>query len=446
MTDNLRVVRLTEPGEKSFHLLPEAACLGTSGRPCARARLLCRRLPPPGLPWHHGLVLTPALPSAPRIHSARVAAQSSRGCRQSLREVGAGAGAQSDRVSSASGGDPSPQLPAKSPAARQCDQEASGLRTSTDSGALARGRRTGTPSSDTSEGSRRGGGLPSDGWGRQVQVGPHPPPVPEAPPVCTGRQPQSVLWALPRAQPGERGRVGGERVGGGARARTRTPGLSHARAPPSRACAAPPPRRRRPGDVRLRRALGRPPRAALSSPCRAVPGTARPEGAAGPRALPASVPGSGADGRPRAAGQQPGCARSRGRRGGRGRGGRAGSRPAEGRRPGPSPGPGLSAARAPGPPPPPPHHGGDQDHLSHGRGGDAVPGQAARGARARHAGRLQERAQQPAGARLQILLQVHGPGLRVSGPRGPRLALVSAPVCAEAGRASWLLHPPRAWA
>nr|XP_054092792.1 segment polarity protein dishevelled homolog DVL-1 isoform X4 [Callithrix jacchus] len=120
------------------------------------------------------------------------------------------------------------------------------------------------------------------------------------------------------------------------------------------------------------------------------------------------------------------------RRGGAGSGaGRAGRRRAGGERPRPSPGPGPERAGSA----PPPRHGGDQDHLSHGRGGDAVPGQAARGPRARHAGRLQERAQQPAGARLQILLQVHGPGLREL-PRGETAWLL--PLCTSSrGCACW---------
>lgn len=57
-------------------------------------------------PWHHVHMLIPALPNPPRIHLARVSRRP-RGFRQRAREVAAGTAAQSDRVSSAPGGDSS---------------------------------------------------------------------------------------------------------------------------------------------------------------------------------------------------------------------------------------------------------------------------------------------------------------------------------------------------
>lgn len=141
----------------------------------------------------------------------------------------------------------------------------------------------------------------------------------------------------------------GERAGGRPRARTPRP-IAPARAPPppACACAAPPALPRGPGDVRPRRALGRPPAGRALSPGPGGPFNCAAQGGGGgggalgrgraSRALPACVPGrSGwaAAGRGAAAGARA----ESGRRGGQGRGGRAGapgawSRPGRERRAG----------------------------------------------------------------------------------------------------------------
>lgn len=64
---------------------------------------------------------------------------------------------------------------------------------------------------------------------------------------------------------------------------------------------------------------------------------------------------------------------------------------------------------------PPRSHGGDENHLSHRRGGDAVPGQTVRAPGQSHLSGFQKCPQQPTRQQLQILLQIHGPGFWVSG-------------------------------
>lgn len=308
----------------------------------------------------------------------------------------------------------------------------------TDRGALPRGRRAGTPSSDAPEGSRRVGAGVSPPTARGATCGA------SRPTSCPGRAPSVHARQLgPRACRGRPVRPAGGRGQAGESAaeasRARTRGPPGAARPASRACAAPPPPRAR--DVSPAALSGAP-----RGPRAAPPGgpwncAARGGGGAHGRGrawcAPSCVPGRGgwaAAGR-WAAGEaraEPGSAgrAGPGRPGRPGRERRAGGAQAGGGE-APASDPRAGPDRRAGPPPPP-RHGGDQDHLPHGRGGDAVPGQAARGARARHAGRLQERAQQPAGARLQILLQVHGPGLRVSGARG-QCGRVG--TCLRAGRA-----------